>query len=169
MCRLTLKMGFLECCFHSGSCWNASSSMKVCADISTSVSSNCGRKTLIKKSSRNEVKVLITISVPCGTTSFNLFKKSSEGGSSVPILKTLGSTSSLCPVALPSRLVFWAAVISSGLFESETRPGTDDLRMNSRSSLSVVSSDDLVSISASLNILLFLSRGARENTLPPKV
>lgn len=133
------------------------------------VSSSCGWKTLTKKSSKNEVKVLMLISAFDGTTSFNRFKKSSDGGNKMPMLKTLGSTSSLCPVALPSRLVVVLVLTSSGRFESDTSPGTDVLRMTSRSSRSLESSAALVSTSDSLNMRLFRSRGARENALPVDV
>lgn len=162
---LTLKIGFFEYLAHCGSCWKASRSIKVCADISMRVSSNCGWKTFTRKSSRNEVKVLMTMSELGGTISFNLFKKSNDGGKSIPMLKTLGSIKSLCPVALPSRLVTCIAE-SSGRLESDTNPGTEDFKINSRSSRSVVSSEDLVFMSESLNIRLFLSRGAREYALP---
>ena len=151
---ITLKIGFFERSAHCGSCWKASSSMKVWAHKSTSVSSSCGWKTLTRKSSRKEVKVLMTISEPDGTTSLSRVRKSREGGRRMPILKTLGSTSNLCPVALPSciaLLVF--AEMPLALFESDTSPGTDDFKINSRSSLSAASSVDLTSISDSLNIL----------------
>jgi hypothetical protein len=139
--------------------------MKVCEDISASVSSSCGWKTFTRKSSRNDVRVLMTMSELGGTTSFKRPRKSSDGGSKMPMLNTLGSTSSLCPVALPSRLALVSATLSSALFESDTRPGTDDLRINSRSSRSCAMSGDLVLMSASLNIRLVLSRGAREKAL----
>lgn len=144
--------------------------MKVCADSSTRVSSSCGWKTLTRKSSKKEVKVLMTMSDPGGTTSFNRLRKSSEGGRRMPMLNTLGSTSSLCPVALPSAIVLLLFEDKPfGLFESETSPGTDDFKMKSRSSLSVANSVDLTSMSDNLNILLLRSRWLLWKTLPLEV
>lgn len=109
----------------------------------------------------------MTMSEPDGTTSFRRLRKSRDGGNKIPMLKTLGSTSSLCPVALPSRLELALLVVSWGTFELETRPGTEDFRMDSRLSRSSASSVDFASMSESLNMRLFLSRGAREYRLLP--
>lgn len=146
-------MGFLECSCHCASSWKVSASMNVCAHRSIRVSSSCGWKTLTRKSSRNEVSVLVTTSDPGGTTSFNRLRNPSEGGSNIPMLKTLGSTRSLCPVALPScpwLLEFVATPLIR--FESDTRPGTEDLSMCSKSSLSEAKVVDVISMSESLNI-----------------
>ena len=59
----------------------------------------------------NEVKVLMTMSDPGGTISRSLFKNETDGGSRQPILKTLGSTRILCPVA---ELSDWTFVDDAG-------------------------------------------------------
>lgn len=102
----------------------------------------------MRKSSRKDVRVLIAISELDGTTSLRRPRNVSEGGRSIAILNTLGSTKSRWPVALPStRLVVKVWSDSSTLFESETKPGTEVVRMLCKSSLSKVRSDDLLSMS----------------------
>lgn len=86
-----------------------------------------------------------------GTTSFKRVKKAREGGKRIPMLKTLGSTSSLWPVAERSvSLESSVALVVTWEATEETRPGTDDLRIKSKSSLSVAMSADLLSVSESL-------------------
>ena len=63
---------------------------------SVTVSSSCGRKTLIRKSSRKDVKVLDAISDSGGMMSRSRWRKTSDGGRSRPMLETSGSTRSLC-------------------------------------------------------------------------
>ena len=89
--------------------------------------------------------------------SFNLVRKDREGGSRMPMLKTLGSTKSLWPVAERSSFFSFSVSFVAGVVPVAARPGTDDLRMKSRSSFSIANSVDLLSVSASLNIRLFRS------------
>jgi len=79
--------------------------------------------------------VLSAIPDPAGTISFTRCRKARDGGSRRPMLKTLGSIRSLWPVAAPSE----EDCISedcAGRRDSETSPGTEALRMASRSSWS---------------------------------
>jgi hypothetical protein len=57
-----------------------------------------------------------------------------DGGSRSPILKTLGSINSLWPVAAPSEEVLASDEVAAGRRDSETSPGTEALRIYSRSS-----------------------------------
>ena len=65
-----LKTGRGEYFGHCGSSENASGSTIHLAQYSVIASSSCGWKTLIKKSSRNDVSVLIAIFEWIGTMSF---------------------------------------------------------------------------------------------------
>ena len=146
-----LKMGWLACCVHCGSCWKASRSTKHWLHNSVTVSSSWGWKTLIKNSSRNEVSVLIAMPASWGTMSFSRWRNERDGGSSEPILNTLGSTSSLWPAGGPSWLCptdDWGA--PDRLWDLDTSPGTEISSIWSRSRWSLVRSADLRSISDNL-------------------
>ena len=88
------------------------------------------------------------------------------GGSKRLILKTLGSTTSLWPAAELSdpawRPSKWMPLRPR---DFDTRPGTDDLRISSRSSCSFFMVGDLLSTSVSRKMRLFLSRGRRPKIL----
>lgn len=56
-------------------------------------------------------------------------RKASDGGSSRPILKTLGSIKSLWPVAAPSEEVLLSEEETAGRRDSDTKPGTDAFKM----------------------------------------
>lgn len=150
-------MGFAACCRHSGSSWNASRVMYDSAQRSVTVSSSCGRNTLTRKSSRNDVSVLIAISESWGTMSFSLCRKEREGGSMIAMLKTLGSVSSLCVAgpAFDTRSVFGR--FTERLCGLDTRPGTDVCNISSRSSCSFA------------RLLAFWSSSARLKTRYAKV
>ena len=128
--------------------------MKVNMHRSVIASSSCGWNTLIKKSSRKDVRVLITISESVGTISLRRDMKDREGGSKSPILNTLGLIKSLCPVPEWSLLdcnvspaaVFWP--------DFETRPGTEERSISSNSSCSAFKSD-FWPISDNLKIFCF--------------
>lgn len=84
--------------------------------------------------------------------SFSRWRKDSEGGRREPILKTFGSTRSLWPLTGLSLLVvavFW--LMPERLWDLETRPGTEDWRIWSRSRWSEAKSADFSSISDNLN------------------
>ena len=90
------------------------------------VSSSCGWNTLTRKSSRNDVNVLMAMSECGGTMSFNRSRKDSEGGRSSVILKTLGSTSSLCPATCPSLAILVSLWLTPDRrWDFETSPGTE--------------------------------------------
>src|SRR3954454_22983472 len=130
-------------------------------------SSSCGWKTLIKKSSRNEVSVLMAMFELIGTISLRRCRNDNVGGSRRFILKTLGSTTSLWPAAALSEPAWHVSRLMPVVpRDFETRPGTDDFKMSSKSSCSFFIADDLLSISVNLNIFLCLSRGFRPKTLP---
>ncbi len=122
------------------------------AQRSVTASSSCGRNTLTRKSSRNDVSVLIAISESGGTMSFSLCRKEREGGSRIAILKTLGSVSSLCVAgpAFDTRSVLGR--FTERLCGLDTRPGTDVCNILSRSSCSFV------------RLLVFWSSSARLKT-----
>lgn len=96
------------------------------AHSSETVSSSCGWKTFTRKSSRNDVRVLFAISESIGTISFSRWRKEREGGKSRLMLKTLGSTSNLCPAAGPSTVKLSMLLPTPGRrTDFETSPGTE--------------------------------------------
>lgn len=99
-------------------------SMSEWAHCSETVSSSCGWKTFTRKSSRNDVRVLIAMSESIGTMSFNRSRKESEGGKSRLMLKTFGSTSNLCPATGPS-MVKLSLPTPGRRTDFETSPGTE--------------------------------------------
>lgn len=86
-----------------------------------------------------------------GTISLNRWRKPSDGGSSVQMLKTLGSISSLWPATGPLMLLILLSFTPDRLRDFDTKPGTEALRIWSRSSCSVARSVDVKSIPANLN------------------
>src|SRR2546423_14541643 len=94
-----LKIGFGEYFGHCEASENASRSIIHLVQYSVIASSSCGWKTLIKKSSRNEVRVLMAMLELTGTISLRRWRKDNVGGSKRLTLNTLGSTTSLCPAA----------------------------------------------------------------------
>ena len=86
-----------------------------------------------------------------GTISFSRWRKPSDGGSSVHMLKTLGSISSLWPATGPLTLLVLLSFTPDRLRDLDTKPGTEALRIWSRSSCSVARLVDFLSIPANLN------------------
>lgn len=99
-------------------------SMSEWVHSSETVSSSCGWKTFTRKSSRNDVRVLIAMSESIGTMSFNRWRKESEGGKSRLMLKTFGSISNLCPATGPS-MVKLSLPTPGRRKDFETSPGTE--------------------------------------------
>ena len=146
-----MNRGLVECLDHCGSFWNASSARKDWVQRSVTVSSNCGWNTLTRKSSRNEVSVLMAISESGGTISVKRCKKDKEGGNRRLTLNTLGSVRSLWPTTGPSVAALLLLLPKSErLRDFDTKPGTDALRIWSRSPCSVARLAAVLSISANL-------------------
>lgn len=146
-------MGFAAFCRQCGSSWNASRVMYDSAQRSVTVSSSCGRNTLTRKSSRNDVRVLIAISESWGTMSLSLCRKERDGGRRMAMLKTLGSVSSLWVAGPPFDARSLLDRFTERLCCLDTRPGTDVCNILSRSSCSFV------------RLLAFWSTSARLKTL----